>query len=51
MHGAEITHERSDMLMEAPPMKMQATIDGGVDGDGGNGADEEDAEAGKLCKY
>ena len=45
MHGAEITHERSDMLMEAPPMKMQATIDGGVD------ADEEDAEAGKLCKY
>ena len=49
MYGAEITHERSDM--EAPPMKMQATIDGGVDGDGGNGADEEDAEAGKLCKY
>ena len=47
MHGAEITHERSDMLMEAPPMKTQATI---VDVDGGS-ADEEDAEAGKLCKY
>ena len=40
--------------MEAPPIKMQATIDqfGGVDGDGdGGGGDEEDAEAGKLCKY
>ena len=28
----------------------EGTIDGGVDGDG-SGADEEDAEAGKLCKY